>query len=68
MGFVEKIDTNDLIFQKNYNPDEHDRIVRCFLVYKYYINIERLQDSLLILLKELPILNSVFQEDDGKYY
>ncbi|GMO14358.1 MAG: hypothetical protein Ta2E_04620 [Mycoplasmoidaceae bacterium] len=58
----------DRIQDKFFQNEEHDRTIRCLLTFKGDIDERRLVAAVDKLTTDIPILNSTFQENDGKFF
>jgi NRPS condensation-like uncharacterized protein len=58
----------DRIQDKYFESEEHDRTVRSILIFKDSLNPHLVEQAINKLVSNVPILNSTFQENNGKYF
>jgi hypothetical protein len=57
-----------VIYEKFFDNEEHDRIVRSMITFIKDINLSKMQQAIDKLLSEAPFFNTTFQEDNKKFY
>jgi NRPS condensation-like uncharacterized protein len=63
-----KVEPIDLIHDKFIEKNEHDRVLRCTVFCHDEINVEKIEAAVNLLVKKVPILNTVLIDDGKKLY